>query len=184
MTQIDSTWVNTFSGDETKNDSYFGYGDTLLAVASGTVLKVVNGRAENSGNLRDAVLTVNDEYYGNYLVLDIGSGYYAMYMHCLPNSFFVQTGDVVAEGQPIARLGNSGNSTEPHLHFQLVDKPDPAFSHGLPFIFKSIPRLEKLNFLQHPVRFKFNPLKLQMQIWRIGALSEPTETFCTLTIFS
>jgi hypothetical protein len=170
MTQIDSTWVNTFSGDVTKNESYFDYGDTLLAVASGTVLKVVNGRAENSGNARDAVLTVNDEYYGNYLVLDIGGGSYAMYMHCLPNSFYVQTGDVVAEGQPIARLGNSGNSTEPHLHFQLVDKPDPAFSHGLPFIFKKYTKIGEIEFSATPDPVQIQPIEVtnaNMENWSI-----------------
>lgn len=144
LTQLNADWKQTYSGDHTKNESYFAYRDTLYAVASGKVLKVTDNRAENSGDLHNAVLTQNDDYYGNYLVMDIGGGVYAMYMHIVPFSFMVKAGDQVVEGQPIALLGNSGNSTEPHLHFQLTDTQDPVFSHGLPMIFKSYTKTGKI----------------------------------------
>ena len=47
----------------------------------------------------------------------------------------VRPGDQVVAGQQLARCGNSGNSTEPHLHFQVMDHPRPAFAAGLPFEF-------------------------------------------------
>lgn len=171
LTRIDSTWEETYSGDPAKNESYFAYGDTLYAVASGKVLKVTDNRAENSGNLRNAVLTKSDEYYGNYLVLDIGGGVYAMYMHCLPFSFMVRAGDVIAEGQPVALLGNSGNSTEPHLHFQLTDLPDPGFSHGLPMVFKSFKKTGEIRLAPVVGPVQINPhiqaTSANMENWSI-----------------
>ena len=169
LTQINEDWQDTYSGDPKKNESFFAYGDTLYAVGTGTVVKVVDGRAENSGNARDAVLTINDTYYGNYLVLDIG-GCWAVYMHCLPGSFRVKAGDHVEEGQPVARLGNSGNSTEPHLHFQLNDVPDPAFSHGLPLMFKKYTKIGEIRFGTPPGPVQLPPVEAtnaNMENWSI-----------------
>jgi hypothetical protein len=134
-TQSDSTLANTYSGDPLVNESYFAYGDTIYAVASGTVIHLVDGRIQNQGNLHNVPLNTSDEYCGNYLIIDIGSGVYAAFAHIIPGSFMVAQGDQIVEGQPIARVGNSGNSTEPHLHFQLQDAPDYFFSHGVPFVF-------------------------------------------------
>lgn len=150
LNQINETWVTTYSGDPQVNESYFAYLDTLYAVAAGTVLKVVDGRGENSGNLQNLPLNTADEYGGNYLMLDIGGGVYAIYMHCFPGSFKVKAGDVVTEGQPIAQLGNSGNSSEPHLHFQLVDQPDAWRCNGLPFIFKKFTKTGEIIFDSSP----------------------------------
>lgn len=130
-----------YSGDPAVNESYFNYKDTLFAVADGSIVKVKNGRPENSGNGGDVKMITADELAGNYLMLDIGHGRYAMYAHCVPNSFMVQEGDVVKEGDPIALLGNSGNSTGPHLHFQICDSPDFFLTNGLPFVLKKYTKI-------------------------------------------
>jgi len=171
LTQSNELWENTFSGDPKKNESYFAYGDTLYAAASGTVVKVVNGRPENLGNAHDVPLNTNDEYYGNHLILDIGGGCYSAYMHCIPNSFLVAAGDVVTEGQPIAKLGNSGNSTEPHLHFQIIDKPDPAFSNGLPFVLKKYTKIGEVVFVPTPGPIQIQPVEItnsNMENWSVA----------------
>ncbi len=124
------------NGDPKVNESYFNYKDTLYAVANGTVLSIKDDRAENNGDAHDVPLNTIDEYGGNYLVLDIGGGRYAFYAHCVPNSFMVEIGDVVKEGDPIGLLGNSGNSDAPHLHFHIMDGTDIFFSNGLPFVVK------------------------------------------------
>ncbi|MFD5320549.1 M23 family metallopeptidase [Streptomyces sp. NPDC127098] len=75
---------------------------------------------------------------GNHLILDLGDGVYAMYAHLRRGSLAVRPGDRVTAGQPVARCGNSGNSTEPHLHFQLMDGPDLTTARGLPFTWRGV----------------------------------------------
>jgi len=72
---------------------------------------------------------------GNHLVLRIDDGAYAVFAHLRRGSLKVGVGDEVVEGQVIASCGNSGNSTEPHLHFQLMDRPDVWWARGLPVAF-------------------------------------------------
>ena len=61
-----------------------------------------------------------EEADGNYVILEIEDGVFAFYAHLKPGSVEVETGDTVGKGDVIARTGNSGSSTGPHLHFQLV----------------------------------------------------------------
>ena len=138
-----------FEGDPKVNESYFNYRDTLYAVADGTVLKVVDGRPENRGDAHDLVFATMDEYGGNYVILDIGNSRYALYAHCVPNEFLVSEGDILKEGDPIGLLGNSGNSTAPHLHFQITDGPNLLFSNGKPFVIKSYTKVG--NFETGPI---------------------------------
>jgi murein DD-endopeptidase MepM/ murein hydrolase activator NlpD len=133
---LNDDYSASYAGDPKVNGSYFNYRDTLYAVADGTVLRIRDGRPENNGDAHDAPINTLDELGGNYLVLDIGGGQYAFYAHCVPSSFMVREGDVVKEGQPIALLGNSGNSDAPHLHFEITDGPDILFSRGIPFVLK------------------------------------------------
>ncbi|MEE1805640.1 M23 family metallopeptidase [Streptomyces sp. BE133] len=70
---------------------------------------------------------------GNYILLDLGNGVYAVCAHLRRGSLRVAVGDRVTGGREIAECGNSGNSSEPHLHFQLMDGPDVMTAHGLPF---------------------------------------------------
>jgi murein DD-endopeptidase MepM/ murein hydrolase activator NlpD len=72
---------------------------------------------------------------GNHVVLDLGGGVYAALAHLRRGSVLVRPGDRVAAGQPLAACGNSGNSTEPHLHFQLQDHPSVLLAAGLPLRF-------------------------------------------------
>ncbi|MDD2318885.1 MAG: M23 family metallopeptidase [Geobacteraceae bacterium] len=142
--QMNDDYSKYFDGDPKQNESYFNYKDTLYAVADGTVLMIKDGRPENNGDAKDAPITTLDELGGNYLVLDIGGGHYAFYAHCVPGSFQVKVGDIVTEGQPLALLGNSGNSDAPHLHFEITDGPDILFSHGVPFVLKGYTKLGEM----------------------------------------
>lgn len=72
---------------------------------------------------------------GNHVVLDLGNGVYAAFAHLRRRSLRVTTGERVRAGQQIAECGNSGNSSEPHLHFQLMDHRRVWVAAGLPFRF-------------------------------------------------
>jgi murein DD-endopeptidase MepM/ murein hydrolase activator NlpD len=70
---------------------------------------------------------------GNHVVLDLGGGVYAVLAHLRRGSLRVAKGQRVGAGEQVADCGNSGNSTEPHLHFQLQDHRSVLFAAGLPF---------------------------------------------------
>jgi murein DD-endopeptidase MepM/ murein hydrolase activator NlpD len=70
---------------------------------------------------------------GNHVIIDIGGGYYAFYAHLRPGSIRVKVGDRVKRGQVVGLVGNSGNSTEPHLHFHVSDANSPLGSEGVPY---------------------------------------------------
>ncbi len=132
--QFNETLTEYLAGDPKLNTSYFNYGTALYAVADGTVVQTENSLPENHGDAQDVVLHSLMEYAGNYLMLDIGGGHYACYAHCLPGSITLRPGDRVRKGDVVARLGNSGNSTAPHLHFQVCDGPDFFWARGVPFV--------------------------------------------------
>jgi murein DD-endopeptidase MepM/ murein hydrolase activator NlpD len=72
------------------------------------------------------------------VILYIGGGRYAFYAHLKPGGIEVKEGDQVRSGQRIARLGNSGNTSAPHLHFHVMDAPVPlGADHNLPYVFDS-----------------------------------------------
>ena len=62
-------------------------------------------------------------------------GTYALYAHLVPGSVAVTSGQQVRAGEVIGRVGHTGNSTAPHLHFQLMDSADPLQAKGIPCAF-------------------------------------------------
>lgn len=123
----------TFEGDREKNESYKCYGSEVLAVADGTVVATKDGIPQNVPGPTRAVPITLETSGGNHVVLDIGDGYFAFYAHLQPASLRVREGDEVKRGQVLGLVGNSGNSTEPHLHFQMMDAKSPLLSEGLPY---------------------------------------------------
>jgi hypothetical protein len=74
-----------------------------------------------------------DDFGGNEIVEQLRPRVYAYYEHLQTGSVMVKRGQVVDDGQTIARLGNTGNTTAPHLHFGIHDGPRPLTSNSLPF---------------------------------------------------
>lgn len=73
---------------------------------------------------------------GNQVILK-HDNVYAFFAHLYPNSIAVKTGQTVHEGDVLGKVGHTGNSTAPHLHFQLMDSIDPLVAKGIPCAFKT-----------------------------------------------
>lgn len=125
----------TWTGDQLKNENYRAYGADALAVADGTVVAVKDGIPENiPGAASRAVPITLETVGGNHVILDIGQGKFAFYAHLQPGSLRVKLGEKVKRGQVLGLVGNSGNSTEPHLHFHLSNRNSPLGSEGIPYV--------------------------------------------------
>jgi murein DD-endopeptidase MepM/ murein hydrolase activator NlpD len=121
-----------FHGDGTKLDSYAYYGVPVRAVADGVVVNLFDG-ADEQIPTKPATGITAENVGGNMVVVDIGNGVFAFYAHLQRGSLKVKLGDRVQTGQTIGLLGNTGNSSAPHLHFHLMDGPSPLNANGLPF---------------------------------------------------
>lgn len=116
----------SYTGDPYSNESYHAFGREVMAPADGIVTAVVNDIPDNS-----PVGVMNEEEpAGNVVVIDHG-GEYSFLAHLKQGSVTVKKGDEVKTGDVIGKLGNSGNSSEPHLHFQVSDGADLFNSRSL-----------------------------------------------------
>ena len=131
-------------------DRFFAYGRQILAPADGVVLEIHDGEIDHEGrrsqlSLVPYVLGQRDRLRhgvgaiaGNYLTIALpGDGAFVALAHLRSGSFQVAVGEKVTTGQPIAECGNSGNSTEPHVHLQVMDNSDLSVAQGIPMTFRS-----------------------------------------------
>jgi hypothetical protein len=125
-----------YEGDGTKNDQFYDYGADVLAVADGTVVSIQDGKPETSPNKAMTPKTKSD-FGGNQVFLEIAPNVFAVYAHLQPGSLHVKVGDTVKVGAPLAKLGNTGPSLGPHLHFGLLNRPDLFTGRSLPFVIDS-----------------------------------------------
>ena len=123
-----------YEGDKQKLSSWRYYGAPIHSVADGTVVNLWDGSDEQVPGPPEPVST--EAIGGNMLVVDIGDGAYAFYAHLQRGSLKAKLGDKVTAGQVLGLLGNTGNSTAPHLHFHVMDGPSPLNSNGLPYVFR------------------------------------------------
>lgn len=122
-----------FTGDAKKLQSYAYYGAPVHSVADGVVVNLYDETGEQIPS-EDAKGINTANIGGNMLVIEIDDGVYAFYAHLQRGSLKFKLGDRVKSGEVIGLLGNTGNSTAPHLHFHLMDGPSPLNANGLPFI--------------------------------------------------
>ncbi len=126
-----------------RNEDSPSFGRPVLAPTAGRVVRVVDEYEDNEGfddyprrSLLDD-LRRPDWVYGNYVVLEASPSRFLLLAHLETGSVVVAKGDVVAQGDPIARAGNSGNSRSPHLHVHAMDRADPSDPEvrGVPILF-------------------------------------------------
>jgi murein DD-endopeptidase len=131
-----------WSSGAAKNANWFGYGAEILAVADAVVASVNDAVPENKPDTEARAVPITLETIGgNYVILELGNGRYAMYLHMQPGKIRVKVGDKVRRGEVLGLVGNSGNSDGPHLHFQICDANSPLGSEGLPFVLESFDKL-------------------------------------------
>ena len=122
-----------FAADGANAEQWFGYGAGVHAAVSGTVTTVRDGLPEAAPNALPTGLSPADTA-GNHVIVRIGPDAWAFYAHLQPGSIAVAPGDNVIAGQVLGKVGNSGNTLAPHLHFGLLDKPRPDTANSLPFV--------------------------------------------------
>ena len=122
----------THSGDPAVLAGYHCWDRPVLAPAAGRVARAV-------GDLPDQAIGASDPFHpaGNHVVIDFGEGEYGFLAHLHEGSVAVAEGDAVEAGQEIGRCGNSGNTSEPHLHFHLQTSATLGAGVGLPAQFRS-----------------------------------------------
>src|SRR5262249_23088184 len=129
--------VKLFRGDPKDLRSYHIYGEPVLAVADAIVVAARNDLPEQVPGKLPEGLPI-DEADGNFAILDIGDGAYALYAHMQPGSVRVSAGDLVRRGDRIGTVGNSGNTQAPHLHFQVMSAPSGLVANGIPYVFDTL----------------------------------------------
>ena len=102
---------------------YVGFGADVLAVADGKVVNTLNTLPDRSHQPAHPKTINLDNGLGNHVILDLGNSVFALYAHLQPESVTVKPGDSVRRGQVLGKLGNTGNTSAPHLHFHMMNGP-------------------------------------------------------------
>lgn len=135
---------NYFTGDIKVNENWFVYGQNVYSVADGYVISSQDGLPDqipfekNDTNIYDAT--------GNNVVILISGGY-AVYCHFKPGSVTVKAGQKITKGQLIGKVGNSGDSDAPHLHFGLHSEFPYYISESIPYYIASLEKIGSLGKL-------------------------------------
>jgi hypothetical protein len=131
-------------------ERFFAFGRPILAPADGVVVAAHDGEIDHAARRSQLALVPYAlgqvsrlrrgaaAIAGNYLTIALApSGAFAVLAHLRDGSLRVAVGDRVVAGQPIGECGNSGNSTQPHVHVQVMDSTDISIARGLPISFRS-----------------------------------------------
>ncbi|MGG4497058.1 M23 family metallopeptidase [Brevibacillus reuszeri] len=120
-------------GDPLLNESYFAYGKPILAPCAGRIVRVVDNIPDNvPGRVKN-----EQQPAGNYVEMDHGHHEFSLLAHLQYHSITVVPGNYVQAGDVIGLCGNSGNSSEPHLHFQVSNGSELLAAKSIPFVFEN-----------------------------------------------
>ncbi|ADI37836.1 putative uncharacterized protein [Waddlia chondrophila 2032/99] len=142
-----------YSGDPSVPSNWHCYNEKVYAVEDGLVISVLEGLEDQPpGALPDPNSITLKTVTGNHIILKLSSGVYAFYAHLKKGSIRVKEGNSVSKGDEIARVGNSGNTSAPHLHLHLMDAPSPIGSNPVAYTydrFKLAGLIEENSFYEH-----------------------------------
>ena len=123
----------SYTRSGTRNEDYFAFGKPIYSVCDALVVKVTKGVRDNKPGEMNPQQT-----FGNSIVLKTKEGEYIVYAHFEEGTLQLKKGQQVTKGQYLANCGNSGNSSEPHLHFHIQDSANLLQSVGARSYFKNI----------------------------------------------
>lgn len=130
--QVDSSG-KSYRTDGKTNEDYYAFGKEIIAPCNGKVAQVVNGVKDNipgEMNIYDVG--------GNTVIMQTSNNEFLVFCHFKHNSIKVQEGQELRKGQVLGLCGNTGNSSEPHLHFHIQDQENMNKATGIKCYFDRI----------------------------------------------
>jgi hypothetical protein len=124
---------STFKTDGKTNEDYYAFGKELIAPCDGEVVLVVDGVKDNVPGVLNPVYVP-----GNTVVIKTQKNEYLFFAHFMQHSIVVKQGQKIKQGQLLGLCGNSGNSSEPHLHFHIQNVEDMNTATGVKCYFENI----------------------------------------------
>lgn len=142
-----------FRSESTGNEKvlldYPDFGKEIIAPADGIVIQVVSGAFDVMPGERDRNVGV-----GNAVMIDFQNGEYGLLCHFKKDSVRIKVGNKIKQGDVIGLIGNTGNTSQPHLHFHLQDNPRLHLGIALPIQFKKI-------VVDGEIKENFEPIRKQ-----------------------
>ena len=138
----------TYVGERENLHSYYCYGKDILAPADGTVVSVRDNFPDCRIMPDGQPDPETPDIGGNRIVIRHSENEYSVICHLMPKSIAVEKGQKVKRGDVIAKCGNSGNTTEPHVHFQVQNTARFYSSMGVPIFF---PKVQKKRYEKYAV---------------------------------
>lgn len=124
---------NSFKTDGKTNQDYYAFGKDLLAPCDGEIVLVVDGVKDNIPGILNPIYIP-----GNTVIIKTANIEYLFFAHFKQNSIVVKQGQKVKKGELLGLCGNSGNSSEPHLHFHIQNVEDMNIATGVKCYFENI----------------------------------------------
>ena len=122
---------STHTGDGLENKEYFCFGQPVLAPGAGSVVEAVDGIPDNRPSNMNQTQAL-----GNHVIIDHGNGEYSFIAHFKNGTVLAKQGQRVGQGDQLGECGNSGNSSEPHVHYHLQTTAIFGKGEGLPAQFQ------------------------------------------------
>ncbi|GAF11138.1 peptidase, M23/M37 family [Bacillus sp. JCM 19046] len=139
---------SSFRNKGLQNKEYYAFDQDVVAPLDGKVVQIHNGKKDNIPGVFKG-----KDLLGNYMVIEHANQEYSLIAHIKRDSFVVREGDAVAQGQALATCGNSGNSSEPHIHFQIMNSAQFEFTRSLRIQFE-FEEPQKGDFIMHNQKVK------------------------------
>lgn len=123
----------SYQNDGTKNEDYYAFGKKLYAPCAGEVVLVVDGIKDNVPGVMNPVYVP-----GNTVIIKTANHEYLFFAHFKQHSIKVKQGQIVKQGVLLGLCGNSGNSSEAHLHFHIQNTENMNEATGIKCYFESL----------------------------------------------